>query len=374
MFDTFHGLTYSFRLVFSAMLRAVKRILITKRRAIGDTVLLTPVFEQLRHTFPDASLSALVPSAATGLLASDPHVQNVWGFSDRSLASWVFFLRAQRFDLHLDFHSTGRTRWLRYFSGAKQSFEHRHDVKTEKRYLPRRPNALEWDQWFLRELPFALTVPEPAQWPRIYLNSQEVADAQSFWQRQGWAAGQAIVLGLGASKATKRWPAAHFAALAALVRDRLERPLLIVSSSDIAEENYTADVLNHMRVAGFKLHHKAREASELIHLANISLRKYAALMHTSACYVGNDSGPKHIAVAVGCPTVTMFGPEDPTEWHPYASETHQALFRSALPCRTEDGGRWCALDSCVVEKHRCMVEIEPQTVLEKLQAVLLAQK
>src|SRR5205814_697880 len=89
----------------------------------------------------------------------------------------------------------------------------------------------------------------------------------------------------------------------------------------------------------------------------LTLRELAAILSEADVFLGNDSGPKHLAVAVGTPTVTLFGPEHPFEWHPYPKERHPYFFMEGLACR-KDGQAgmppWCAVQECVIEEHKCM--------------------
>lgn len=98
------------------------------------------------------------------------------------------------------------------------------------------------------------------------------------------------------------------------------------------------------------------------------LRSLAALLSEATVFAGNDSGPRHLAAATGAPTVTLFGPEHPFEWHPYPTERHPYFFIEALSCRRD--GRpgmppWCALATCHEEQHRCMRLIGVEAVLER---------
>lgn len=347
------------------------KILVSKRRAIGDTILLEPVFDIIRRRFSDAEITVLVNSAAAELLQHHPVIDTIWRFQDRSLLGWWWKIRNSGFDYYFDFHSTGRTRFLHRFCGIDQAYSHRHDLATERTHSATvRPNALQWDQWFLRDLPLAFAVPEMAVSPRIYLKPEESQWAEGFWRKRGWQSGDAVMLGVGASRPTKRWPAEHFAQFATLVRDRLEKPVALIVSNDAAEREYAGRILDGMRTMGFQAHSKPSEKSFLIHESNLSLRQYAAILQTACAYVGNDSGPKHLAAAVGCKTMTFFGPEDPVEWHPYTSPQHQYLFQPGLACRREDDGRWCSIASCIEEKHRCMVDLQPDEAFTQFQKLI----
>jgi ADP-heptose:LPS heptosyltransferase len=106
--------------------------------------------------------------------------------------------------------------------------------------------------------------------------------------------------------------------------------------------------------------------------AGLPLRTVAAMLRHCSVLAGNDSGPKHLAVAAEIPTVTLFGPEHPFEWHPYPQDRHPYFFIENLSCRQDaDPGKppWCAKVTCVEERHRCMREIGVDQVLRECQRV-----
>ncbi|MDQ2731508.1 MAG: lipopolysaccharide heptosyltransferase I, partial [Armatimonadota bacterium] len=73
-----------------------------------------------------------------------------------------------------------------------------------------------------------------------------------------------------------------------------------------------------------------------------SLRMFAALAANSEMYVGCDTGPMHLAAAVGVPVVALFGPTDPARWHPWTDGPYRVV-RLGLPC-SPCGGITCAYD------------------------------
>ena len=106
--------------------------------------------------------------------------------------------------------------------------------------------------------------------------------------------------------------------------------------------------------------------------ARASVRALAAELSLLSVFLGNDSGPRHVALAVGTPTVTLFGPEHPFEWHPYPEEKHPIFFIDQLACR-KDGApgmpAWCGIEVCVEQKHQCMTSIGVNSVVQALQRV-----
>jgi ADP-heptose:LPS heptosyltransferase len=340
------------------------KILLAKRRAMGDTVLLSSTVELLKNSVPGAEISVVVPVAFAPLLENHPSIKNIWS-TEEGWLSLLPRIRAERFDHFFQLHASASQRWLGLLSGAKARHFHQQNAQTEKAY-GKHPHALEWDAFHLRsELPSLAFGQAPA--PRIYLKEEELAAGKSFWRRHGVDPAKVVFLGLGASRQPKRWP--HFARFAELLRDRMEAvPAIVVGPGD-EEVEFAARVINEMRVKGMRPALGAGKG-DFLHLAGIGVRELAQALSAVKAYVGNDSGPKHIAAAVGIPTFTLFGPEDPVEWHPYDREQHPVFFIPGLSCRQEDSGRWCGRAICTAdfpERHRCLSDIDPLEVYASLE-------
>jgi ADP-heptose:LPS heptosyltransferase len=337
----------------------MQKILISKRRGIGDAVLMTPAIETLHRNYPEAEITVLTSAVVAPLFEAFPGVKHIWTFEENKFFSLAQRIAKERFDLFLDLNSSGSSRWLTRLSRAKQSLSHRHDEATAKRYTPR-PNAIDWDIHALRDLfPELMIAPRDFLRPKIYFWEEEVKHAEDFWRSRGVQNGNVVVLGIGASRQTKRWPSEHYARFVALLRKRLHMAIAIFPGPDPEERifaNRLIQDINSLRLPS--------SDSEIIIEKVSNLRSLAALLATAHSYVGNDSGPKHIAVASGTPTLTFFGPEDPLEWHPYATEDHPILFQPQLSCRKEDGGRWCSIPECLIEKHRCMTGLSPESAFQ----------
>jgi ADP-heptose:LPS heptosyltransferase len=92
-----------------------------------------------------------------------------------------------------------------------------------------------------------------------------------------------------------------------------------------------------------------------------TIRQLAALLERSRLYVGTDSGPMHLASALGVPTVGLFGPADPARFSPYRQPAR--VVRRALPCSP------CGLPTCRYHTIECMTSIGVPEVLEAIQEV-----
>jgi len=87
------------------------------------------------------------------------------------------------------------------------------------------------------------------------------------------------------------------------------------------------------------------------------------LYQKAVAVVSVDSGPRHLAAAVGTPTLTVWGPEPVSRWHPYSLDKHPVVIKE-VPCRP------CGLSVCVEKKHECMVALQPADVLKSLKQLL----
>ena len=95
-----------------------------------------------------------------------------------------------------------------------------------------------------------------------------------------------------------------------------------------------------------------------------SLENLPTALSGSQYYIGNDTGIKHLCVALKIPTLTLFGPEPPLEWHPYNPDDHPYLYKEPLACRTVKT-HYCGLSSC--ESMVCLNEFTPIEVLKRFQ-------
>lgn len=342
------------------------RILLALRRSLGDAVLFLGTIQRVRTYFPNASITLLVPKDYVEIYVGQENIEAVWAYESQNFFSLVRKIRQQKFDYYFDFHSSGKNIWLVRLSGVEKSYFDIHGREKGEQYT-RYPNALEWNKFFLKRiLGSAPTADGEIFMPQIVLSEAEKELARQRLRSNGMTPGRVVFLGLGASRRPKRWPPEYFAHLTELLWDRYELGVVLVPGSDEAEQAFTAQIIDQLRVRGLR----PQGRNNILLSSGLSVRELAALLSQCLLYIGNDSGPKHLAVATGIPTLTFFGPEDPGEWHPYPLDRHPLLFKEKLACRSQDGGRWCGLAECIVERNRCMTDLDPFMALEKIKPFL----
>ncbi len=143
------------------------------------------------------------------------------------------------------------------------------------------------------------------------------------------------VLVPGTNWATKRWPIEHFAGLVAPLRDRFG--LATVVAGTPGERPLASAIGGAVNLAG-----------------QTNLRQLVALLERASIVVANDSGPMHIAAALGRPLVTMFGPTNPIRTGPF--ERSDSVIRLDIACSP------CYRRHCVHQS--CLTWVSPEAVMD----------
>jgi len=154
----------------------------------------------------------------------------------------------------------------------------------------------------------------------------------------------------GARPPARRWPTDYFARVADHLTRRFGARIVLTGG---AEEEGTVRAVA-----------AAMSEQPLILAGRTSLGGLAAVLGRLDLFVGNDTGPAHLAEAVGAPTVTVFGPADPARWAPLDAARHPIVRRPVVcsPC-----GHWeCPID------HRCLRWLGPESVANVADTLLLS--
>ena len=205
----------------------------------------------------------------------------------------------------------------------------------------------------------ALGVHVPAgRSPKLFLQPTERSNSLEWIQKLGLQS-PLLGLGLGSSRPTKSWPIERYAALAVDWNVKEKGGVIAVAGpeEELLIHDFLHAVDDHLSASFQNPTDRAQIRRQIAATHQLNLRQLAALLSHCAVFAGNDSGPRHLAVAVNTPTVTLFGPEHPFEWHPYSAERHPFLFQDKLPCR-KDGAPGmpasCGLSECKAHEHQCM--------------------
>ena len=352
------------------------RILLVRLRLVGDVVFTTPAIRALRRRYPDARITYLVEGQAAAVVQGNPHLDDVlvvpltFGLR-RLLDDWKLgrALRAQRFDLVIDFHGGPRGSLLTWLTGAPRrigyavaarSWMYTETVSRSRALTPRHSVENQWD--LLRVL--EIGPPERAR-DAVEMAENPAAGARVDQRlREAGVDADAIriVMHVSAGNPFRRWPAAHFAALAAgLVQQDPRRAVILTSGPS---EVGAADAIG----AAARARVTAAEAARILRCGEFDLAELRALVASAALYIGGDSGPLHIAGTTQTPVVALFGPTLAARSMPWRDSAIPALAvePGPLACRP------CDQRVCVPGDFRCLTWTGPERVLDAAETLLAA--
>ena len=331
------------------------KILILKPSSLGDVVQALPVLRLLKRHLPDSEIFWWVDSRLAPLLGGDPDLTGVVRFERRRWAAplhWpemvrsIRSLRAQSFDWVIDLQCLARSGAFAWLANGKLLVgldEPREGARGFYDIIVRRPSFhTHAVDWYLDVLP---RLGVPVHWNFTWLLERPEVTAAI---RKKWPIGNARWLALqpGARWPNKRWPAEHFAALVRrLSADNADVRFAILG--DLENQPLAAEI--------------ARAAPErCLDLAGrTSLPEMVEWLRLCEMLVTNDSGPMHVAAALGKPVVAIFGPTEPRRTGPYG-QLHR-VEQLNLPCVP------CLKPRCNFEKPlECLNAISPAMIFERV--------
>ena len=310
-----------------------QNILVIDFGQLGDVVMSLPALAALRARFAESRITALVgrPGAAvlemSGYTDAQVMVDRVaLRDGNKAVSVWrigrlVQEVRRRRFDFVIDLHSLSETNALGYASGA-----------AVRLYAPRHGRSLDWlsnfrpapppepveherhlvDRYLdvLQPLGIANVPREPQLSPRL----PDINIVAQMLQKQGVREGALmVVLAPGAGHPGRRWPLANFAELA----HRLHNASLRVVVSLGPEER---EMVTEIR---------ATFPREAVIFDRLTIPQLVALLQRASVFICNDTGPMHLAAAVGAPVVALFDRPTPHSYTPVGTQ-HQLIFRDSI--------------------------------------------
>lgn len=275
------------------------RVAVIRLRSLGDCVLTTPALALLRRARPDLRVSVVVEPRWRAAFEGNPDVDEILGPDLRSL-------RRARPDLCLNFHGGRRSAWLTALSGARYraGFGHfRHQFAYNVR-IPRAQEILHLDRTVhtaehLASAMFYLGTPV-AEIPRARLTVTAKEPS-------------AAVIHPVAAAPAKTWRAEGFLEVAHRLRGSSTEVLFIGGPGDDLSPFHDFPVLS-----------------------GAPLEKIKNVLASASLFVGNDSGPAHMAAAFGVPSVVLFGTSNPAIWGPWRTPSEVITAPGGIAAITAD--------------------------------------
>ena len=340
------------------------KILILKPSSLGDVIHALPVLRMLKRHLPASEIYWWIDSNLAPLLEGDPDLAGLILFHRKhwqsprhwlGLGKSVRWVREQAFDYAVDLQGLARSglfAWLAKvdvtigLAGAREGSSAAYDLIA--------PAPLRSRHAVDRYLEVLRPLNVPVRWDFAWLpeRSEVAAGIQKRFPVSGskW-----IILQPGARWANKRWPVEHFATLAKqLLAAYPDRRVAILGGDDETGFGKTiaqADSVRCLDLTG-----------------KLSLPEMVEWIRLSELMVTNDTGPMHVAAALGKPVIPIFGPTDPLRTGPYR-QLGNVLQLKNLPCVP------CLSPQCAyIKPLECLRALSPEVAFEAVRARLASNQ
>ena len=360
--------------------RNIKSILLIKFRALGDIALTLPVIYILKKSFPSSHLSYLLLERFRGALSGNDCVDEIITFKDYLFSEMklISSITGRKFDLVIDMTSSpfsayvtfltrsvirigydiGRFGWC--YTHLVPRFIEENGVRVKMYTFDSNLHVLKMlgldvglldrmyrDNGIIDGLRNS-TSPVGLSGDRYSIGfppaGLEEEWADSFFSEYLGQDKRLIGIVPGSNYQAKGWPVDRFIEVSKRIEnDGIGIPVILWGPGE--------------RDIAVKI---SDEVESAIMIPQVGIEKLGAIISRLDMVVGVDSGPKHIAVLLGVPTVTLFGPTDPEIWDP-RTDFHRVIYRNleCSPCRKKQ-----------CNPNSCMLEIHPEDVIDEIVSVL----
>ncbi|MFQ5431058.1 MAG: putative lipopolysaccharide heptosyltransferase III [Nitrospinota bacterium] len=343
---------------------SIKKILVLRYRSIGDIILSFPTIETLKETYPKARIDMLIDERLADICYAHPHVnylllhKSTRGKSGNlSLVmqslKFIYKIRKQKYDMVVDLHSGPRSSILTLLSGARYRIgslmrkRHKlfynlyaepggdrkmHTVNVMlKAISPLKPKRLAKKSLFLRYSD------EDSLYVKNFLEKYDVTEKETV-----------VMVHPGARVDIKRLPAQRMGEIVNWMTSELG--VKVIYAGKDSDLPAIADIVSYSGKPGLMA-------------TNLTLGRLAALINSCNVFIGNDSGPMHMAAALDVPIVAFFGPSDPAVWSPWGARG-KIVRCTPMDCMP------CDQKGCPYVGHHCMTKIKESDIKRAIVSAL----
>lgn len=325
------------------------KILISRTDRIGDVILSLPLAEILKERYPDSEIDFMLRKPMQNLIEHQPYIDRVIPYNTQGMKKNLNTLKNGKFDIafllfptfslslllylaHIPKRIGTGFRWYSFLLNQRV-YEHRH-IATK--------HEVEYNLALLKKIGITASIKKP----RLYVNQNEKREARSFLKNIGIDSKNFIVVHPGSGGSTISWPIENYEKFIKLIRNKLGFQVVLsgikeeYAQVERIKEEYDKNVAN---IAG-----------------KTNLRGLTAIISLARIFIGNSTGPMHIAAAVGTKVVAFFPPSRvnrKTRWGPLSNAL---IFEPPVP--------YCS--RCIKERcpyYNCLSLITPEEVMKKIQ-------
>ena len=342
------------------------KILVIRFSSLGDLVLSTPVYREIKRVYASSHLTLLTSQGFGEVLANNPHCDQILyhprkeRFSE--LQALIQKLKQQQFDLVYDAHGSLRSRWIVW--NLKPEAVWRINKRVWQRFLLMNfklkgfrinllSHTLSQREYFLEALQKHTSI-ALASYTELFPSKSDFKKIQQLMEEYGLQDQRFVCIAASASFPLKCWPLEYYQEVVETLLKENWRVVLVGGKS----EPETLELLKHFENKAAR----RGNLSEVVSFAGkLSFLESAALLKFATLTLGNDTSVGHIAEAMGTPALCIFGPTTQEfGYAPFLKESRLLETSLNLPCRpcTRNGKGKCHLGA----SHICMTSLSARTV------------
>ncbi len=340
--------------------RNYKNILVVRLDRMGDVVLSTPALAALRNAYPEARITFMVRPYVKDIADGNPSVNEVIIY-DKAMGllgdiGFINRLRGKKFDLAVVLHPTFRTNWIMFLSGIPRRLgfdrARKMGVLLTDRIPDKKHLGLKHEIDYTLDILRYVGVKASDRKMHVPVSADGQKRAREALSNGGISdSDKVVVMNPGASCPSKRWPAKRFAEAADMLIKRRGVKVVIISGE--SDKRIGENVASSMKEKCLDLSGKT------------TVGDIAGILKRSKLFISNDSGPVHVACAVGTPVVAIFGRSDrglsPRRWGP--SNKGDVVIHKDVGCLE------CLAHNCVIG-FKCLEAITVDEVVKSAEGLL----
>lgn len=321
------------------------KILILRLKPIGDTVLISPVFRNIKKTYPQAKISVIIYPMAYDVIKNNPNVDKVIILKRNNFSKLIYYLKSifKYYHVIIDYINNPTSTIIAFFTHAKvkignrtkRNFFYNYRFKFDKK---------EYSSIRCLRLLEPIGISRFDDYlPELFLDRQDIITVNRLFSSLKIKK-RVTALFVSAKYATRQYPPENFAYLGKLIIEKAKHNILFLFGKDDIQSLYTIQKIIQENKKVFFISPK------------ITIGELCAVLSKVRFLITNDTGPKHLATALKIPTLTIFSATDEEVWNPPTSWA--PTIRKKIDCAP------CNKLSCPKGTIECMSDLKPEEVFK----------
>jgi len=342
------------------------KILLTRTDRIGDVVLSTPAIKAVRGKYADAHIAFMVRPYAADVVEGNPYIDEVIIYDKyqkhKSLLSTIIFalrLRKKKFDVAIMLHPTNRVHLISYLAGIPRriGYDRKLSFLLTEKFPHLKQEGKKHELEYTLDLLKSIGIETSDKELFVPVKETNITKIERILDEHHVGSNVPLVaVNPGASCPSKRWSPKNFAkvcdGLAGTELPSGRKPRILIVA-DNANKKFAESVMQNMKYEPINL------------TGETTVGDLIALLSKCQLFISNDSGPVHIACAVGTPVISIFGRKDPglspNRWKPVGVKS--VVFHKDAGCD------FCFAHNCKIG-FKCLEAITPSSVLSSAEDLL----